>query len=264
MRKSDPTRIYPGSRKLSESLLRAKQGYSDEEVEQLTEKFNLTKNEAVGLIQYVKDLTDDMFSGHAEIVNTIVAHPLTKKEGQEAEYCKKIRIQGVSKGKNPIVIDEPVVVKEGGSLYLELDKQNPQSECFEVENYPRNSGFLKKAITELGLPQDGYLFVNWDPGYEKGLRAVRRSIWHAEFSADADWIPSYWHWDGGFRLGSEATADISAKLKKYTISEAQKQIIVDAVEKIKEIPNQRLNEVPTLTRNISEELNKLLSELHSE
>lgn len=264
LRESDSTRIYPGSRRWSESLLRSRQGYADEEIEQLTKKFSLTKNEVNGLIQYVKGLSNNMVSGNVEIVNTIVAHPLTEKEGREARYSKKIRIQGVNKGKNAIVIDEPIVVKEGGSLYLELDKQNPQSELFEVGNYPRNDGNLKNPIPELGLPRNGYLWVDWNPEYEDGLRAVHRSAWLAEFDALARWDPSPWDWDGGFRLGSEATADISAKLKKYTINEAQKQIIVDASKKIGEIPTISVNEIPTVTRNIGEELNKLLSELHSE
>ena len=260
LRKSDPTKIYPGSRRWSEALLRSKKGYTNKEIEEVVKKFNLTKKEAVELTEHLSSLSFyDMSCGH-EIVNTVIAFPV---DYVNCTFSRKIRIPDINGRKNPVVIDEPIVVKKGGSLYLELDKQNSLSQWFEVEGHPKKN-FFEDASEVLGLPKNEQISGRWESFWDDHLRCMVRPTTNIRYiNLGYYWCISNSQDIVGFRLGNYSSADVS-KLRptKYVIYEQQRQIILDVIRRIKEIPEKPHNEVSNITEELSNELKKLLSELY--
>jgi hypothetical protein len=201
--------VFPGTRRYSEAKLVSKQGYKD--VSELVKRFGLPEEEVKKLIvSGIKLHSSMIFYGKREIVNTLVVQPKTDTVGKKGGYSDQVReISEIpSSGKNVYVVDEPILVKTGGSYRWLLDKENPVSEVIEIEwtdivSSPRIISFkyFTKNLRALGLPNHSRLKLDFRPTDVDNLRALIRDDTTVKQSANLWYSPLHSDKDAGFRFG---------------------------------------------------------------
>lgn len=152
------------------------------------------------------ELEKDFITGAYEWVDSLLAFP-----DSNGKYSPRLRIPDIDKGKDPLLIEQSKVEKDGDSYVL------TEGRVTEVPWLPLKSGYIQGWNEDFGLPskvgetpnkrfEGAYFWVYTNYDYHEGLRALIRGHWcwhdrEGRFRTNADWDPSSSDSGVGFRRG---------------------------------------------------------------